>query len=127
MLRSNLVLTVSVVLFLAAVAGAQSAGEGPPDTASHPRPAASAGTEARAACESSPQEPEDPRWRWRLRAYNHLDCVATIVDRALAAAPRGGSDGPGDENQTITMSRADLERIRMLTWWARDAAARIGQ
>ena len=28
---------------------------------------------------------------------------------------------------TVRLSREDLERIRILAWWARDAAARIGQ
>ena len=69
-----------------------------------------------AAC-TPPPDPEssDTRWVWRLRAYRHLDCVHAIVDRALASTDR------------IEISRADLERIRAEVWYARDAAARIGQ
>jgi hypothetical protein len=59
----------------------------------------------------------DSRWVWRLRAYRHLDCVNAIVDRALAST----------QSDRIELSRADLMRIRNETWYARDAAARIGQ
>lgn len=59
----------------------------------------------------------DTRWVWRLRAYRHLDCVNAIVDRALSSA----------SSDRIELSRADLERIRAEAWYARDAAARIGQ
>jgi hypothetical protein len=65
---------------------------------------------------------EDARWQWRLRAYRHLDCVTTIVDQALSAKP-----ARTDSKDTVEISRQDLERIRTLAWWARDAAARIGQ
>jgi hypothetical protein len=65
---------------------------------------------------------DDPRWQWRLRAYRHLDCVTTIVDQALSATPAGTAG-----KDTVTISRQELERIRTLAWWARDAAARIGQ
>jgi len=69
-----------------------------------------------AACTPQPDpESSDTRWVWRLRAYRHLDCVKAIVDRALASTDR------------IEISRADLERIRAEVWYARDAAARIGQ
>lgn len=65
---------------------------------------------------------EDSRWQWRLRAYRHLDCVTDIVDQALSAKP-SRTDG----KDTVEISRQELERIRTLAWWARDAAARIGQ
>ena len=71
-----------------------------------------------AACTLQPDpESSDTRWVWRLRAYRHLDCVNAIVDRALANA----------STDRIEISRADLERIRAEAWYARDAAARIGQ
>jgi hypothetical protein len=72
---------------------------------------------------AQPSEPADPRWLWRLRAYRHLDCVITLADAALDDDAREG----GGERDTVRLSREDLERIRILAWWARDAAARIGQ
>ena len=71
-----------------------------------------------AACTPQP-DPDYPDTRsvWRLRAYRHLDCVHALVDRAL-------SSGSADR---VELSRADLERIRAEAWYARDAAARIGQ
>ena len=70
-------------------------------------------------------DPENPRWIWRLRAYRYLDCVLMLVDGALAT--RRVAATSGDDNQLVQLSRNDLERIRTLAWWARDAAARIGQ
>lgn len=67
--------------------------------------------------------PDDPRWQWRLRAYRHLDCVTSMIDTALMSKPHQTAG----TNDTIQMSRAELERIRTLAWWARDAAGRIGQ
>ena len=69
------------------------------------------------ACTPQP-DPDypDTRWIWRLRAYRHLDCVTALVERALS--------NPGDR---VEVPRADLDRIRAEAWYARDAAARIGQ
>ena len=67
--------------------------------------------------------PDDPRWQWRLRAYRHLDCVTALIDQALTSSSRLS----GGVNDTVEIPRAELERIRTLAWWARDAAARIGQ
>lgn len=64
----------------------------------------------------------DPRWQWRLRAFHHLDCLVALAEAALDAGP--AQEGGGGE---VRVPRADLERIRQLAWWARDAAARIGQ
>lgn len=66
-------------------------------------------------------EPQDSRWQWRSRAFRHLDCVTTLIDHALVES------GTDDESGQIRLSREELERIRTLVWWARDAAARIGQ
>ena len=73
--------------------------------------------------DASRSESTDPRWLWRLRAFHHLDCVRILADAALQA----GDQGDGGERSEVRMSRADLERIRQLAGWARDAAARIGQ
>lgn len=79
-----------------------------------------------AACEEpSGQEPADEAYRWRLRAYRHLDCVMSLIDTALKRADE--SRPPGGQNQHVTLSRQDLERIRTLALWAKDAAARIGR
>jgi hypothetical protein len=75
--------------------------------------------------------PENSTWAWRLRAYRYLDCVTAIVDDALGTASANsaatsverGKDAGGD---TVSIPRAELDRIRNLAWWARDAAARIG-
>jgi hypothetical protein len=70
-------------------------------------------------------EPDDSRWRWRLRAYHYLDCVLTLIDPALRAPHDRPADGVNGD--AVRLSREDAERIRALTWWARDAAARIAQ
>jgi hypothetical protein len=73
-----------------------------------------------AVCASERQpDHDDPKWRWRLRAFHHLDCITSVVDEALQSAPT--------TTTMIQISRHDLERIRTSTNSARDAAARIGQ
>ena len=79
-------------------------------------PVAALAPESVCAPQSDPDY-SDTRWLWRLRAYRHLDCVNDIVSRALTSAS-------GDR---VEVPRADLERIRAEAWYARDAAARIGQ
>ena len=88
-------------------------------------PADSAASSAAPACwtDAMPDaDSQDSRWQWRLRAFRHLDCVTTLIDNVLAP---GGEDD--ESSREVRMSREDLERIRTLAWWARDAAARIGQ
>jgi hypothetical protein len=70
------------------------------------------------------QQPDhdDAKWRWRLRAYRHLDCLTAVVDGAL-----GTKKPPAAAADTVSITRAELEQIRTLATWARDAAARIGQ
>jgi hypothetical protein len=86
-------------------------------------------TEMPSCADATVPDSVDARWQWRLRAFNHLDCVTALVDRALGSSHAGSPATAAlrREDQTVTISRADLERIRMLAWWARDAAARIGQ
>jgi hypothetical protein len=125
---------VCLSLTLPAVAGAQAPGasssvrqphaqavttSASQDDREDPRPVCAADGDVR--------EPDDPRWRWRLRAYRHLDCMVNLVDEALTARA-GASTGEGSRRAgSVAISREDLERIRTLAWWARDAAARIGQ
>jgi hypothetical protein len=88
-------------------------------------PADSVASSAAQACRTDAMpdgESQDSRWQWRLRAFRHLDCVTTLIDNVLAA---GGEDD--EAPREVRISREDLERIRTLAWWARDAAARIGQ
>jgi hypothetical protein len=100
----SIVIALGVAFAVPALTGA----DVPPVTSSAPE----------SLCAPQPvPESSDTRWLWRLRAYQHLDCVNAIVDRALTASS-------GDR---IELSRADLERIRAEAWYARDAAARIGQ
>ena len=68
-----------------------------------------------------PPDHEDARWRWRLHAYHYLDCATAIAERALRTGD--AATKPGGR---IEISREELERIRTLTLWARDSAARIG-
>ena len=130
MVRFPSVMGVSLWLALPAIAGPQAPDVSPSAPSGVPAIAApGAQHDADAvACEpdAGGQEPDDPRWRWRLRAYRHLDCVVSLVDEALAAEPTqaGGVSKAAGE---VVVSREDLERIRTLARWARDAAARIGQ
>ncbi len=64
---------------------------------------------------------DNAEWRWRLRAYRHLDCVTAVVDAALAKSSTNRVD------EHVIIPRRELERIRDHAWWARDAAARIGR
>jgi hypothetical protein len=86
-------------------------------------PASDAHVESCRTETSSDRDGQDARWQWRLNAFRHLDCVTTLIDNALAAAVR--EDGPAPRE--VRIPREDLERMRTLAWWARDAAARIGQ
>jgi hypothetical protein len=85
------------------------------------------GGQAGAACpELDEATPDNPTWAWRLRAYRYLDCVTSIVDNALGTAKNAPVAG-SDSADTVSIARAELERIRLLAWWARDAAGRSGQ
>lgn len=70
---------------------------------------------------------DDWNWKWRLLAFRHLDCVVAMVDAALArdAAPAARPADP--QAAAVPIRREELEHIRSLAWWARDAAARIGR
>jgi hypothetical protein len=118
-------------LLVAGVAGAQSAADA--DRSQTPggdaRASASRGAPALSApcrADDAIEEPGDPKWQWRLRAYRHLDCVMSLADRALSA-PSGRTGGARGGQEQVSMSREDLERIRTFAWWARDAVARVGQ
>ena len=107
-------------------AAAHTALPGLPERRSGVPPAAAASSAAdscRVDSIAAESEPDDPRWRWRLRAFRHLDCVNALVDAALTGAAALNDEG----RREVRVSRDDLERIRTLAWWARDAAARIGQ
>ena len=71
-------------------------------------------------CDAS--EPPDltDDMRWRLRAYNNLDCLIGRLDRAM-------NRPANNRNGQVTLSRQEVEQLRNLAWWAKDAAQRIGR
>jgi hypothetical protein len=62
----------------------------------------------------------DDSMRWRLRAYNNLDCVVGLLDKALHSPEAASAN-------VVPVSRDDLLRMKELALWAKDAAARIGR
>jgi hypothetical protein len=69
---------------------------------------------------NEPRELTDESARWRLRAYQNLDCLISKVEQAMDRAT-------GTEKDTVKLSREEAEQLRTLAWWAKDAAARIGR
>jgi len=69
---------------------------------------------------SEPQELTDENMRWRLRAYNHLDCLMRKLEQAMNHRAANGKD-------EVKLSRQEVEQLRNLAWWAKDAAQRIGR
>jgi hypothetical protein len=134
MLRIPLILSVWSLAAFPAVAEAQIARDSSPQSAlSHSNAPSSSVTTAASpeagdslACEADTRDAEDPSFVWRLRAYRHLDCVMRLVEEAILRAPDDGGE-TGDTRQDIRLSRKELEDIRRLAFWARDAAARIGR
>jgi hypothetical protein len=100
-----------LALPLSGLAAAQSR-DGSAQTTTHAAPAPHAD-----ACdlEAAMDTTANPEYFWRLRAYQKLDCLIGIVEKALAA--KGG--------QSVMFSREEVERLRTLAIWAKDAAVRI--
>jgi hypothetical protein len=73
-------------------------------------------------CPTTADLPEttDGKARWGLRAYNSLDCVISIVEKAMNQAR-------SKQTNNVRLSRKEAEQIGDTAWWARDAAARIGR
>ena len=71
---------------------------------------------AESPCTDPANEPQND-WdlMWRLRTDRNLDCITSMIDQRLG---KGGS---------VTLTREELQEIRMRALWARDAAARIGR
>lgn len=80
------------------------------------------GTDSRAPQVCDASEPPDltDDMRWRLRAYNNLDCLIGRLDRAM-------NRPANNRNGQVKLSRQEVEQLRNLAWWAKDAAQRIGR
>jgi hypothetical protein len=113
---------VFCLLPASASAGGQDPNSGT-GTAARPSGIEASGAADATACEVELPESDDVAATWRLRAYGWLDCLTGITDRALNPAP--GSRQNVRASDEVTISRGDLERVRMLAVWAKDAAARI--
>lgn len=133
MLRIPLILSVWSLAALPALAAGQIALDPPsaPSTLSRSPATSSSVTTAveaadRAECNADAPEAGDPAFIWRLRAYRHLDCVIGLVEEAMRRGPDEGGKAAGSRDE-VRLSRTELEQIRTLAFWARDAAARIGR
>jgi hypothetical protein len=80
------------------------------------------GTGSPAARVCSTGEPREltEEYRWRWRAHHNLSCVIDTLEQAMHRPANVGKD-------QVTLSRDEVEQLRDLTWWARDAAQRIGR
>jgi hypothetical protein len=73
------------------------------------------------ACSAAePPDLTDESMRWRLRAYNNLDCLMSKLEQA---SNRPDNAGRSD----VKLSRQEIEQLMNLAWWAKDAAQRIGR
>ena len=62
----------------------------------------------------------DEGMRWRLRAYNNIECIMNVLRQALTRSPDGGK-------AQVTLSRKEVDELLNYAWWAKDAAQRIGR
>ena len=81
--------------------------------------AAAAGrpTSARECSVPEVTAPYNEEYYWRWTAYRELDCAIEAMDRAMKSAD--------SEAGTVTLTREQLEHLRMPAFWAKDAVARI--
>jgi hypothetical protein len=103
--RIGLPFLIALALCMAASVAAQNPAPAPVGTTST--------TES--PCADAPDQPDNSTLMWRARAHRHLDCLMSMIDQRLAKA------GP------ITLTREELQDMRMQVLWAKDAAARIGR
>jgi hypothetical protein len=103
--RIRLPFLIALALFLAASVAAQNPAPAPVGTT----------ITTESPCADAPDQPGDSTLMWRTRAYRHLDCLTSMIDQRLAKA------GP------ISLTREELQDMRMQALWAKDAAARIGR
>jgi hypothetical protein len=70
----------------------------------------------------STDEPRDlsEEYRWRWRANQTLSCLIGTLDQAMNRPANVGKEH-------VTLPRDEIEQLRKLAWWARDAAQRIGR
>ena len=60
----------------------------------------------------------DEVWHWR--AYQNLSCLISMLEQAQNRPATISKD-------QIALSREEMEHLRQLAWWGRDAAQRIGR
>ena len=78
------------------------------------------GSPASQVCSTDEPRELTEEYRWRWRAHQTLGCLISTLDQALHRP-----DNVGKEQ--VTLSRDEVEQVRKLAWWARDAAQRIGR
>jgi hypothetical protein len=78
------------------------------------------GSPASQACSTDEPRELTEEYRWRWRAYQNLGCLIDTLEQALHRPANAGKE-------QVTLSRDEVEQLRKLAWWARDAAQRIGR
>ena len=79
-----------------------------------------AGSPAPQVCSTDEPRELTEEYRWRWRAYQNLGCLISTLEQALYRPANVGKE-------QVTLSRDEVEKLRNLAWWARDAAQRIGR
>jgi hypothetical protein len=84
--------------------------------------ASAQGTRSRDPQVCSAAEPQEltEDMRWRLRAYNNLDCLMGKLEQAM-------NRPAGTNKNQVRLSREEVEQLLNLAWWAKDAAQRISR
>jgi hypothetical protein len=60
------------------------------------------------------------QFRWRWYADHYLGCLISTLEQAMNRPANAGKEH-------VTLSRDEVEQLRKLAWWGRDAAQRIGR
>jgi hypothetical protein len=74
---------------------------------------------ARQVCSADvPQDLNNDQMRWRLRAYQNLDCLMARLEQAM--------NRPQANQDQVQLTREEAEQLLDLAWRAKDAAQRSG-